>query len=137
LIIAGNPPSIRAPMRMRQLLSAKLHGGRVTQCDLHYEGSCGLGEDLLKATGILPLEKVSVLNVSTGGRLETYVIHSKKPGEISLNGAAARHASVGDKIIILTYAVLPENELKDHKARIVILDDENKVVSSRDESPSI
>lgn len=122
-------------MRMRQLLSAKLHGGRVTECNLHYEGSCGLGPDLLEASGILPLEKVSVLNVATGGRLETYVISTKKKGEISLNGAAARHANVGDKVILLTYAVLADGDVSRHKARVVILDAKNRVVSQRDELP--
>lgn len=120
---------------MRQFLWAKIHGGAITQCDLHYEGSCGLGPDLLKAAGILPLEKVSVLNVSTGHRLETYVIPAKTDGEISLNGAAARYASVGDKVIILSFAVLDQREIAAHKARIVILGANNKVVSSRDDRP--
>lgn len=121
---------------MRTLLSAKLHGGRLTSCDLHYEGSCGIGPDLLKASGILPLEKISVLNVSTGGRLETYVIAGKKNGELSLNGAAARHAAPGDKVIILTYTTLTTKEIRSHKARIVILDKENKILSVRDARPS-
>ena len=118
-----------------QLLSAKLHNGTVTECNLHYEGSCGLGPDLLTASGILPLEKVSVLNLATGGRLETYVIASPKNGEISLNGAAARHANVGDNVILLTYAVLADADLAPHKARVVILGDNNQVLSVRDESP--
>jgi len=118
---------------MRTMLSAKLHGGRLTACDLHYEGSCGIGPDLLKASGMLPLEKISVLNVSTGSRLETYVIRGKKNGELSLNGAAARHAAVGDKVIILTYTEVAAQELRAHKARIVILDKNNKIVSCRTE----
>jgi aspartate 1-decarboxylase len=122
-------------MGMRQFLSAKIHGGAITQCDLHYEGSCGLGPDLLAASGILPYEKVSVLNVATGNRLETYVIPAKTDGEISLNGAAARYASVGDKVIILTFAVLDQAEIAAHKARIVILGQGNKVASSRFEKP--
>ena len=117
------------------MLSAKLHGGMVTRCDLHYEGSCGLGPDLLKASGILPFEKVSVLNVSTGGRLETYAIRAKTKGEISLNGAAARHASPGDKVIVLAYAVVPNDAIAEHKARIVILGPRNRVVSSRAVGP--
>ena len=103
----------------------------MTCCDLHYEGSCGLGPDLLKASGLLPLEKVSVLNVSTGGRLETYVIAGKKKGEISLNGAAARYAAVGDKVIIFSFAILTEEEMRSHRARIVILDKSNRIASSR------
>lgn len=118
---------------MRTFLSAKLHGGCLTQCDLHYEGSCGIGPDLLDASGMLPLEKISVLNVSTGSRLETYVIRGKKNGELSLNGAAARHAAVGDKVIILAYAEVSVKEVRSHKARIVILDKNNKIVSCRTE----
>lgn len=119
---------------IRQLLAAKIHGGRVTRCDLNYEGSCGLGPDLLQAAGILPLEKVSVLNVSTGARLETYAIRAAAPGEISLNGAAARYAAVGDKLIILTFAAVPADQVGQHRARIVILGDDNRIVAARDET---
>jgi aspartate 1-decarboxylase len=122
-------------MILRQLLAAKLHGGAVTQCDLHYEGSCGIGPDLLQASGILPYEKILVLNVSTGGRLETYVIPGEINGEISLNGAAARHAAVGDKVILLTFAGVPDDQIAAHKARIVILGDDNKIVTVRSDSP--
>ena len=122
-------------MSMRQFLGAKLHRGTVTECNLHYEGSCGLGEDLLKASGILPLEKVSVLNIATGGRLETYVIRSDKKGEISLNGAAARHANVGDHVIIISYVVLATDEIASHTARIVMLGDGNRIVSQHTAGP--
>lgn len=81
---------------MRILLSSKLHRGTITQCDLNYEGSCDLGPDLLKASGLLPLEKIALMNINTGSRLETYVIRADKNGEISLNGAAARQAAPGD-----------------------------------------
>ncbi len=118
-------------MKLRQLLSAKIHGGTITECDLHYEGSCGLGVDLLKAAGIVPFEKVAVLNVSTGARIETYAIRSTKKGEISLNGAAARAAAVGDKVIILTFAAVDESEAPKHKARILILGPGNRIKSSR------
>jgi aspartate 1-decarboxylase len=122
-------------MTTRILLFAKIHRATVTHCDLNYEGSCGIGPDLLKASGIMPYERVSVLNVSTGGRLETYVIRGKKKGELSLNGAAARHATVGDKVIILAYSLVPENEMPRHKARIVIVDGKNRVISKRTGSP--
>jgi aspartate 1-decarboxylase len=122
-------------MSVRQLLSAKIHGGTVTRCDLHYEGSCGIGSNLLEASGLLPLEKVSVLNIATGGRLETYVIRSEAKGEISLNGAAARSAAVGDKVIILAYAAVSEQEIPSHKARIVLLGEGNKILSRRSETP--
>jgi aspartate 1-decarboxylase len=121
-------------MSFRQLLYAKIHGGSVTECDLHYEGSCGLGPDLLAASGMAPLEKISVLNVTTGSRLETYVIRSEKPGEISLKGAAARFAAVGDKVILLTFTGVTEDKIATHKARIVILNEKNQIVSTRDEN---
>lgn len=107
----------------------------MTRCDLHYEGSCGIGSNLLEASGLLPLEKVSVLNIATGGRLETYVIRSEAKGEISLNGAAARSAAVGDKVIILAYAAVSEQEIPSHKARIVLLGEGNKILSRRSETP--
>lgn len=116
---------------LRQFLFAKIHGGTVTQCDLHYEGSCGLAAELLDGAGIRPFEKVLVLNVSTGGRLETYAIRSEKPGEISLNGAAARYAAPGDKVIIMAFALLPENEIAAHQARILILNGHNQIVTAR------
>ncbi len=120
---------------MRILLFAKLHRGTITQCDLNYEGSCGLGPDLLKASGLLPLEKIAIMNINTGGRLETYVIKAEKNGEISLNGAAARQATPGDKVIILSYAMVPPTELSTHHARIVLLGEDNQILSVRDESP--
>ncbi|NQU10144.1 aspartate 1-decarboxylase [bacterium] len=120
---------------LRQFLSAKLHRGTVTLCDLNYEGSCGLGPDLLKASGILPYEKVSVLNIATGHRLETYAIPAQTPGEISLNGAAARYATAGDKVIILVFAVVPEDRVAAHEVRIVVLGEGNKILSTRTERP--
>jgi aspartate 1-decarboxylase len=119
---------------MRIMLSSKLHRGTVTQCDLNYEGSCGLGPDLLEASGLLPLEKIAILNINTGSRLETYVIRAQKNGEISLNGAAARHAAPGDKVIILSYSMIPPSELSAHCARIVLLGEKNQILSIRDES---
>jgi len=110
---------------------AKIHGGTVTRCDLNYEGSCGLGEELLQASGIRPLEKVLVLNVSTGNRLETYAIRSATRGEIALNGAAARYASPGDKVIIIAFAILSDSEIATHRARILILNDRNQIKSAK------
>jgi aspartate 1-decarboxylase len=120
----------------RQFLMAKIHGGVVTRCDLNYEGSCGLAANLLEASGIRPLEKVLVLNVSTGNRLETYAIRSDTPGEISLLGAAARYASPGDKVIIIAFGIVPENEIAKHQARILILNSRNQIVSSKLQSAS-
>ena len=78
---------------MREMLNCKIHGGYVTKSDLDYEGSCGLGPDLLEASGILPFEKISVLNVSNGKRVQTYVIKEKEDRAITLNGTV--HAAEG------------------------------------------
>lgn len=119
---------------MRVFLSAKLHRGTITHCDLNYEGSCGLGPDLLEASGLMPLEKIAVLNLNTGSRLETYVIRAENKGEISLNGAAARHAAVGDRVIILSYVLVPPLEISTHRARIVLLGEQNQILSCRDDA---
>jgi len=112
---------------MREMLNCKIHGGYVTKSDLDYEGSCGLGPDLLEASGILPFEKISVLNVSNGKRVQTYVIKEKEDRAITLNGAAAHYFKKDDKVIILCYKLQDEHCIKDHKARIIILDSDNSI----------
>ena len=118
------------------MLSAKIHGGAVTECDLAYEGSCGLGPDLRAASGILPLEKVAVANLSTGERWETYVIADERPGAITVNGAAARSASVGDRVIVMSYRLVADADLATHLARIVILTADNGIASTREDRPA-
>ena len=112
---------------MREMLNCKIHGGTVTASDIDYEGSCGLGPDLLKASGLLPFEKISVLNVSNGNRVETYVIKESKDREITLNGAAAHFFKEGDKVIILNWKICGESCIKGHKAKVIILDDGNLI----------
>ena len=112
---------------MREMLNCKIHGGYVTKSALAYEGSCGLGPDLLEASGILPFEKISVLNVSNGKRVQTYVIKEKEDRAITLNGAAAHYFKKDDKVIILCYKLQDEHCIKDHKARIIILDSDNSI----------
>tara|TARA_B100000029_G_scaffold129385_1_gene122867 strand:- start:4102 stop:4473 length:372 start_codon:yes stop_codon:yes gene_type:complete len=112
---------------MRNMLRCKIHGGIVTKSDIDYEGSCGLGPDLLKESGILPFEKISVLNVSNGKRVETYVIKEIKDREITLNGAAAHFFKKGDKVIILNWKICGESCIKKHKAKIIILDNKNSI----------
>lgn len=121
---------------MRLLLSAKIHGGEVTECDLNYEGSCGLGPDLRAASGILPLEKVAIANLSTGERWETYVIADSRPSAITLNGAAARHANPGDKVILMAYRMVSDEALSGHRAKIVVLGPDNEVAATREDSPA-
>jgi aspartate 1-decarboxylase len=112
----------------RILLRAKIHRATVTQCDLHYEGSCGIDENLLEAADIREFEKIELYNINNGERFSTYAICGKRgSGEISLNGAAARRAHLGDLLIICTYAPMDEAEVKLFQPRIVFVDEKNQV----------
>lgn len=112
----------------RIILRAKLHRVTVTQADLHYEGSCGIDEDLLDAADMKEYEKIELYNVNNGERFSTYIIKGKRgTGEISLNGAAARRAHLGDHLIICTYAPMSDEELADYKPKIVLVDDNNRI----------
>ena len=108
------------------MLRAKLHRGTVTDADLNYEGSISIDPKLYKAAGMLEYEKVDVLNITNGARLTTYIINGKE-GEICLNGAAARLAHKGDKVIICSYCSLDLEEAGNHKPNVILLDDENKI----------
>ena len=93
----------------RIMLRAKIHRATVTQCDLNYEGSCGIDQDLLEAADIREFEKIELYNINNGERFSTYAIVGKRgSGEISLNGAAARLAQLGDLLIICTYAPMSD-----------------------------
>ncbi len=112
----------------RIMLRAKIHRASVTQCDLNYEGSCGIDEDLLDAADICEFEKIELYNVNNGERFSTYAIRGKRgTGEISLNGAAARLAQLGDLLIICTYAPMNENEVASYKPKIVFVDEKNRI----------
>jgi len=116
----------------RIMLRAKIHRASVTQCDLNYEGSCGIDEDLLDAADICEFEKIELYNVNNGERFSTYAIRGKRgTGEISLNGAAARLAQLGDLLIICTYAPMTEAEVASYKPKVVLLDAGNKVKEIR------
>jgi aspartate 1-decarboxylase len=107
---------------------SKIAHARVTQAELYYEGSITIDEALVRAAGILPGEKVEVFNMSNGARLETYVINGKTgSGQICLNGPAARLGYVGDKLVIVSYALVDPDEAKTLKTKVVYLDDGNKI----------
>jgi aspartate 1-decarboxylase len=111
------------------MLRAKIHRATVTQCDLNYEGSCGIDEDLLDAADIREFEKIELYNVSNGERFSTYAIKGKRgSGEISLNGAAARLAHLGDLLIICTYAPMTDEEIAGYQQKIVFVDEKNRMV---------
>jgi len=114
----------------RIFLKSKIHRAKITQAELHYEGSLTIDTDLMEAADILSYEKVSVVNINNGERFETYVIPGKAgSGIFCLNGAAARKGQVGDKIIIISYCHLTPEEIKTHKPTVVLLDDDNKIKS--------
>ncbi len=115
---------------MVTLCKGKIHRATVTEANLNYEGSITIDKDLIEAAGLIPYEKVQVANISTGARLETYVIEGERgSGMICLNGAAARLGSKGDRIIIIAYGHFTEDEARAFKPTIVNVDENNKIVS--------
>ena len=119
-------------MTTRVMLRAKLHRATVTEADLHYEGSCGIDEDLLDAANMVEYERIELYNINNGERFSTYVIKAPRgSGVISLNGAAARKAHVGDQLIICTYAPMSESLASAHKPKVVLLDAGNRIQQIR------
>jgi len=111
-----------------EVLKSKIGHATITEAQLHYEGSITIDADILKAAGLIPGEKVHVLNENTGSRLETYVIAGKPAsGVICLNGPAARQGYVGDRLIILSYGLLATDQAKRLEPKIVYLDAHNKI----------
>jgi len=108
------------------MFKSKLHQMAVTEANLMYEGSITIDQDLLDAANLLPYEKVQVLNITNGSRLETYTIPGERGSRVCcLNGAAARLTQVGDRIIVISYAEMTPEEAKEHKPRVVIVDENN------------
>ena len=121
----------------RYFCKSKIHRARVTGADLHYVGSITLCTDLMKAADLLPYEKVQVVDIDNGARLETYVIPSPNgaSGDICLNGAAARIVSEGDLVIIMAYCMLDEAEMENFRPKVVFVDGKNKIVEIKEEEP--
>jgi aspartate 1-decarboxylase len=112
----------------RIMLRAKIHRVKVTQADLHYEGSCGIDEDMLELADIRVGEKIELYNINNGERFSTYAIKGVRgSGEISLNGAAARRAHLGDLLIICTYGPMTDEEIETYVPKIVFVDDNNRI----------
>ena len=112
------------------MLKSKIHRATVTGANINYNGSIGIDEDFLKKTSLNEYERVEIYNITNGNRFNTYII--KEPGRsksIILNGAAARLVHKGDKIIIAAYAQMNEEEAKNHKPVVLILDDDNIIVT--------
>jgi len=116
----------------RTMFKSKIHRARVTEANLNYMGSITIDAELMEAADILPNEKVQVVNNNNGARFETYVIEGARGSRtICLNGAAARLVQPGDSVIIITYAVMSEEECRNYKPKLVFVDDENRIVETR------
>ena len=110
------------------MLKAKLHRAIVTHSELEYEGSCAIDGHLLDTSGIREYEQIEIYNITNGERFTTYAIRAEdNSGIISVNGAAARKGLIGDQIIIVSYALFSEDELKDFSPKIVLLNKSNKI----------
>jgi aspartate 1-decarboxylase len=114
---------------LREMFQAKIHRGTVTACRLGYEGSLTVDLDLIERAGMLVNQKIQVLNINNGERLETYLIAGERgKREIIVNGPAARLAQTGDRVVVIAYAVLDEQEALRHKPVVVVLDERNQVL---------
>ncbi len=112
------------------MLKSKIHRATVTEANVDYVGSITIDKSLLDASGILEYEKVAVVDVTNGARLETYTIAGEHDsGVICLNGAAAKLINAGDTVIIMAYADMDEKEAKDFSPKVVFVDSKNKVSS--------
>lgn len=120
----------------RTLLKSKIHRVAVTDCELHYEGSCAIDEDLLDAANIAENEQVHIWNINNGERFVTYAIRGQRgSGMISVNGSAARRAAVGDLIIIASFAQVHEEQVSVFRPKLVFVDASNRIQEQRSHVP--
>ncbi|RDU70804.1 aspartate 1-decarboxylase [Helicobacter brantae] len=113
-----------------EMLFSKIHRATVTDANLNYEGSITIDEELAKSANLYEGIKVDIVNINNGERFSTYVIYGEKhSGTICLNGAAARKVHTGDKIIIIAYANYSDEELRNYRPTVILLDDDNKIQS--------
>jgi aspartate 1-decarboxylase len=111
-----------------EVLKSKIHRVKITEAELHYVGSITIDEALMEAADIVENEKVQIVNINNGERLETYVIKGERnSGQICLNGPAARKAQVGDIVIVISYAGIDKNEAASHKPKVIFPDSDNRL----------
>nr|WP_314263315.1 aspartate 1-decarboxylase [uncultured Moellerella sp.] len=111
---------------LRRMLQGKLHRVKVTQAELHYEGSCAIDQDFMDAAGILEYEAIDIYNVDNGQRFSTYAIAGERGSKIiSVNGAAARLAAVGDRLIICSYVQISDELARLHNPKVAYFDGDN------------
>ncbi|MCM3713561.1 aspartate 1-decarboxylase [Halalkalibacter oceani] len=121
----------------RTMMKAKIHRARVTESNLNYVGSITIDEDIMDAVDILENEKVQIVNNNNGARFETYVIKGERgSGVLCLNGAAARLVQEGDVVIVISYALVPEEKVKSHTPRVAIMDENNQIVEMLRSEPA-
>lgn len=122
---------------VRTILKSKIHRAAVTHCELHYDGSCAIDEDLLEAAKLVENEQIHIWNINNGELFVTYAIWGERgSGMISLNGSAARRAAVVDLMIIAAFAYVHEVGLAKHKPELVCVDDRNKLTKLRHHVPT-
>jgi len=112
------------------MMNGKIHRATITESDLNYVGSITIDEAIIEAVGILPNEKVAIVNNNNGNRFETYVIKGERnSGVICVNGAAARLVQKGDVIIIISYAIVPDEKAATHQPKVAIMNEKNQIES--------
>ena len=117
----------------REMLRAKVHRITVTECDVAYEGSLTMDRDVMDACGMVPFEKIDVYDVDNGNRFTTYLIEGPRgAGDCCVNGAAARLVERGHKVIVASYAAVPEEDVAGHVPRIVLVNDRNQITVVKD-----
>jgi len=116
---------------MFSMMYAKIHRAKVTHSELHYNGSMGIDRNYLDATGMMPGQRIDVLNVNTGSRFTTYILEEPRGSKhFGVYGAAAHLAKAGDIVIIISYAQMTREEAEVHKPKVLIMDEENNVVNN-------
>ena len=119
-------------MMFRTIHKSKIQGVIVTEANLEYVGSITIDEDLLNAADIIPNERVQIVNLNNGSRLETYVISGKKgSGVICMNGGTARWAVVGDRILVISYAMMEAKDAVVFKPKVIFVNDKNKITGKK------
>ncbi len=116
---------------LRSMCKSKIHRATVTEADLNYVGSITIDSDIMDEAQILPYERVQIVNINNGTRVETYVIPGKRgEGTVCLNGAAARWAAPGDLVIIISYGLYSDEEVEKLKPRVIFVDERNRITQS-------
>jgi len=119
-------------MMFRSIYKSKIQGLRVTEANLEYIGSITIDEELLDVADIIPNERVQIVNLNNGSRIETYVMPGEKgSGTVCMNGGAARYAVVGDRLLIISYAIMETKDAVIFKPKIIFVNDKNKVINKK------